>query len=144
MDRSRFSLLVQVHPAAADPEKLRNKLQLYFQSPKNSGGGECTVEVQDRDRGVYRVEFASEEAKEGVRAQEEHCLKSIGMTLRILPDPEMMDTVESSLSNDLTKAAERPLSASNPQQLQKDLEKQHCGGKNAGDLSKSVTRKVSP
>ncbi|XP_066467945.1 E3 ubiquitin-protein ligase DTX3L [Tiliqua scincoides] len=142
MEGSSSSLWVQVHPADLHPEKLRHKLQLYFQSTRNSGGGECTVAVEDPQRGVYRVEFASKDAKKRVKSREEHCLKTTGMSLHILPDPEMMDTTENALPNDLTNTAERSLAASLPPQLQNDFEKQQHNEKNTCDLSASVTRRI--
>lgn len=45
-------------------ERLDKKLQRYFQS-RHSGGGECEVAVEDLERGVYRVDFQSEEGKVG-------------------------------------------------------------------------------
>lgn len=38
-----FPLLVEGSWGPDPPKNLRTKLQLYFQSPKKSGGGECEV-----------------------------------------------------------------------------------------------------
>lgn len=54
-------LFVQVFPPNTFAEKLEAKLEIYFQSPKKSGGGECNVRVEDRERGIYSVRFWSEE-----------------------------------------------------------------------------------
>lgn len=54
-------LFVQVFPLNIFAEKLEAKLAIHFQSPKKSGGGECNVRVKDRERGIYSVQFWSEE-----------------------------------------------------------------------------------
>lgn len=54
-------LFVQVIPPNIFAEKLEAKLAIHFQSAKKSGGGECNVRVEDRERGIYSVQFWSEE-----------------------------------------------------------------------------------
>lgn len=54
-------LFVQVSPANTFAEKVETNLEIYFQSPKKSGGGECNVRVENRERGIYSVRFWSEE-----------------------------------------------------------------------------------
>ncbi|KAL8183203.1 UNVERIFIED_CONTAM: hypothetical protein K2H54_023125 [Gekko kuhli] len=56
-------LFVAVGPAGRGGERLDKKLQRYFQS-KQSGGGECDVKAEDVERGVYRVQFQSEEERD--------------------------------------------------------------------------------
>ncbi|NWJ02553.1 DTX3L ligase, partial [Crypturellus undulatus] len=57
-------LLVRVVPApdADGGEKLRLKLQKYFQSKKQSGGGECEVQA-GAEPGTYRVHFSQERGR---------------------------------------------------------------------------------
>ncbi|XP_026521209.1 E3 ubiquitin-protein ligase DTX3L isoform X2 [Notechis scutatus] len=84
-------LFVEVSPPGFSQEKLEAKLQIYFQSPKKSGGGECNVRVEDRERGVYSVRFWSEEEKQRVKAHRGHTIEVGGVTLeiRILSDSEL-------------------------------------------------------
>ncbi|KAK9410547.1 E3 ubiquitin-protein ligase DTX3L [Crotalus adamanteus] len=80
-----------VFPPNIFAEKLEAKLSIHFQSPKKSGGGECNVRVKDRERGIYSVQFWSEEAKKSVKAHHGHTIEIGGITLeiRILPDSEL-------------------------------------------------------
>lgn len=55
------SLLVQISPVACSAERLEHKLQIYFQSQKRSGGGECDLVAEGPNPGIYRVQFRSEE-----------------------------------------------------------------------------------
>uniref|UniRef100_A0A7N8Y4G0 PAR14-like first RRM domain-containing protein n=1 Tax=Mastacembelus armatus TaxID=205130 RepID=A0A7N8Y4G0_9TELE len=50
---------------------VKNKLQLYFQSRKKSGGGDCRVEVED---GAPRaaVYFKRQDVRDNVLAKENH------------------------------------------------------------------------
>ncbi|ETE73785.1 E3 ubiquitin-protein ligase DTX3L [Ophiophagus hannah] len=91
MDSCVTPLFVQVFPPSLLPEKLEAKLEIYFQSPKKSGGGECNVRVQDRERGVYSVRFWSEEVKQRVKAHRGHTIEVGGITLeiRILSESEL-------------------------------------------------------
>ncbi|KAL7991767.1 hypothetical protein Chor_016023 [Crotalus horridus] len=84
-------LFVQVFPPNIFAEKLEAKLAIHFQSPKKSGGGECNVRVKDRERGIYSVQFWSEEAKKSVKAHHGHTIEVGGIILeiRILPDSEL-------------------------------------------------------
>ncbi|XP_062957805.1 E3 ubiquitin-protein ligase DTX3L [Cynocephalus volans] len=53
--------------------RLHRKLESYFQSPRLSGGGECTVRPLGLGApNTFRVEFRERAAKEGVLKKEEH------------------------------------------------------------------------
>ncbi|KAG8125145.1 hypothetical protein E2320_020367 [Naja naja] len=103
MASSVTPLFVKVFPPGFLPEKVEAKLEIYFQSPKKSGGGECNVRVQDRERGVYSVRFCSEEVKQRVKAHRGHTIEVGGITLeiKILSDLElaMVDAAETVFTN---------------------------------------------
>ncbi|XP_034279253.1 E3 ubiquitin-protein ligase DTX3L [Pantherophis guttatus] len=84
-------LFVQVFPPNTFAEKLEAKLEIYFQSPKKSDGGECNVRMENRERGIYSVRFWSEEVKKRVKAHRGHTIEVGGETLKIkiLPDSEL-------------------------------------------------------
>ncbi|XP_039179733.1 protein mono-ADP-ribosyltransferase PARP14-like isoform X1 [Crotalus tigris] len=65
-----FPVLVQGAWGSPDPPKiLRNKILLYFQSRKKSGGGECEIQKQG---GQILVCFAQEEVRQRVLSQKIH------------------------------------------------------------------------
>ncbi|KAJ8342159.1 hypothetical protein SKAU_G00320870, partial [Synaphobranchus kaupii] len=51
------------------PKAIKNKLQIYFQSKKKSGGGDCQVELTG---GAATVSFKSKDVRERVLAKEDH------------------------------------------------------------------------
>uniref|UniRef100_A0A3B4F1Z6 PAR14-like first RRM domain-containing protein n=1 Tax=Pundamilia nyererei TaxID=303518 RepID=A0A3B4F1Z6_9CICH len=61
---------------------LKNKLQLYFQSKKKSGGGDCRVEAEE---GAPRaaVYFSSPEERERVLARKNHEIILDSKTIRL-------------------------------------------------------------
>uniref|UniRef100_A0A4W3JVW2 Poly [ADP-ribose] polymerase 14-like n=1 Tax=Callorhinchus milii TaxID=7868 RepID=A0A4W3JVW2_CALMI len=61
--RCEFPVLVKGDCKAETFKTLKNKLQLYFQSLKLSGGGECIVEYGEPSKAQAVVCFASEEGK---------------------------------------------------------------------------------
>ncbi|XP_053124188.1 E3 ubiquitin-protein ligase DTX3L [Hemicordylus capensis] len=136
-------LLVQVSPVDKFVEKLEMKLELYFQSQRRSGGGECDVETQDRERGVYRVQFQSEEVKNRVKAQEHHFIEINDTTLKIsiLPDSEKMDTAEGSSTNDLINLTGSPLPPSRTPGHQNSFDEQKPREKYAS-LHESISKKI--
>ncbi|XP_028268993.1 protein mono-ADP-ribosyltransferase PARP14-like isoform X3 [Parambassis ranga] len=64
---------------------LKNKLQLYFQSRKKSGGGDCRVEVQDGGRAA--VYFLSEEVRQRVLDRKHHELLLDNQTVPLQLSP---------------------------------------------------------
>ncbi|NXA55428.1 DTX3L ligase, partial [Nothocercus julius] len=82
-------LLVRVVPApdADGGEKLRLKLQKYFQSKKQSGGGECEVRAGG-EPGTYRVHFSQERDRKNVGSRRKHVLEVGERSLEILVEPE--------------------------------------------------------
>ncbi|KAM3854561.1 E3 ubiquitin-protein ligase DTX3L isoform 2-T2 [Vipera latastei] len=108
-------LFVQVIPPNIFAEKLEAKLAIHFQSAKKSGGGECNVRVEDRERGIYSVQFWSEEAKKSVKAHHGHSIDVGGLTLeiRILPDSELavVDAAETDFTNSVIGSVSTPPSS---------------------------------
>ncbi|XP_041642867.1 protein mono-ADP-ribosyltransferase PARP14-like [Cheilinus undulatus] len=66
----------------AQSKTVKNKLQVYFQSKKKSGGGECRVEAED---GAPRaaVYFRAEEVRETVLACQNHQIIVDGQTVKL-------------------------------------------------------------
>ncbi|XP_008334772.1 poly [ADP-ribose] polymerase 14-like [Cynoglossus semilaevis] len=61
---------------------VKNKLHIYFQSRKKSGGGECRVEAED---GAQRaaVFFESDEARQRVLARDDHHVTLGNQTVKL-------------------------------------------------------------
>ncbi|XP_025964883.2 E3 ubiquitin-protein ligase DTX3L isoform X2 [Dromaius novaehollandiae] len=89
-------LLVRVSPAPGPGagEKLRFKLETYFQSCRRSGGGECEVQA-GREPGTYRVRFKQEQDKKNVEARKHHVLEVGGSSLQIIIEAEEGDPSDS-------------------------------------------------
>nr|XP_020635233.1 E3 ubiquitin-protein ligase DTX3L isoform X3 [Pogona vitticeps] len=124
-------------------ETVKIKLEKHFQSAKGSGGGECRVEVQDRELGVYAVWFQSEEVKNRVKAHKPHSIEIGGkiLDIHILADSEtVLDHEAKSFTNSVLRSTAKSSSASSTLSFQSDLEKRH--GKYASDLN-SITRKAN-
>ncbi|XP_053420609.1 protein mono-ADP-ribosyltransferase PARP14-like [Nycticebus coucang] len=67
-----FPLLVQ---GSWGPDTLKNlstKLQMYFQSPKRSGGGECEVRQDPGSASRFLVLFHPEDFRQRVLARKNH------------------------------------------------------------------------
>uniref|UniRef100_A0A6P5K8A3 Poly [ADP-ribose] polymerase n=1 Tax=Phascolarctos cinereus TaxID=38626 RepID=A0A6P5K8A3_PHACI len=69
-----YRVLVQVSRRCSGLER---KLQKYFQSPRKSGGGECTVKAGPTE-GTFWVEFLEREARQRVLERENHELELPG------------------------------------------------------------------
>uniref|UniRef100_A0ACB8G2K1 Uncharacterized protein n=2 Tax=Sphaerodactylus townsendi TaxID=933632 RepID=A0ACB8G2K1_9SAUR len=137
--RSPAELLVAVDRAGQAVERLERKLQIYFQS-KRSGGGECDVQAEDLERGVYRVRFQAEGAKRRVQASEYHFINCNDHTLRvrILQDSKGMNSAAKSFSQSLTS----PRSASSTKQSQNSFEKTQLSEKYTDNPAASITKKI--
>ncbi|XP_054828837.1 E3 ubiquitin-protein ligase DTX3L [Eublepharis macularius] len=144
MAASPTPLFVRVAPTAGQAgERLEKKLLRYFQSPKRSGGGECDVRAEDPERGIYRVQFWSEEAKRQVKASKFHTINSHDQTLDvyILQDSEMMASAEKLFTQSLTHQATSPL-ISNTGQSQNSFGKKQLSEKYTDNLLASATKKI--
>ncbi|KAG5844860.1 hypothetical protein ANANG_G00167540 [Anguilla anguilla] len=69
MEDYQYPVTVTGEWGSNPPKVIKNKLQIYFQSKKKSGGGDCHVEFTGR---CATVRFKSEDARERVLAKEDH------------------------------------------------------------------------
>ncbi|EGV96420.1 protein mono-ADP-ribosyltransferase PARP14 [Cricetulus griseus] len=88
-----FPLLVEGSWGPKPPKTLINKLQMYFQSPKKSGGGECEVVQQPGSPACFLVLFSPEDVRQNVLEKENHELVWQGkgtfkLTVRLPEDPD--------------------------------------------------------
>ncbi|XP_060053091.1 protein mono-ADP-ribosyltransferase PARP14-like [Erinaceus europaeus] len=67
-----FPLLVEGSWGAVPPKNLSTKLQLYFQSSKKSGGGECEVHQEPGNPPHFLVVFFPEDVRQRVLERENH------------------------------------------------------------------------
>ncbi|CAM5088505.1 unnamed protein product [Natator depressus] len=133
-------LLVRVSPTARPSDKLRLKLESYFQSAKRSGGGECEVE-RGPEPGAYLVCFRSEKDKNCVKSREDHALEIDGKSLKIFiqADSEIEDHGESQP----TIQSSGQSSTLGFSQLQKKSDKKQLGEKHdASSSSRAFTEKI--
>ncbi|XP_045890991.1 protein mono-ADP-ribosyltransferase PARP14-like [Micropterus dolomieu] len=102
-------LIVEGDWSPAQNKTMKNKLQLYFQSKKKSGGGDCRVEAED---GAPRAEvyFISEEVREQVLARTNHeiVLENQTVKLRLISASSLKDSDDASDSKTKTKSEVKP------------------------------------
>ncbi|XP_046954843.1 protein mono-ADP-ribosyltransferase PARP14 isoform X2 [Lynx rufus] len=65
-------LLVEGSWGPDPPKNLSTKLQMYFQSPKRSGGGECEVRQEPGRPGLFLVFFHREDVQQKVLEKKNH------------------------------------------------------------------------
>ncbi|XP_026178055.1 protein mono-ADP-ribosyltransferase PARP14-like isoform X2 [Mastacembelus armatus] len=82
---------------------VKNKLQLYFQSRKKSGGGDCRVEVED---GAPRaaVYFKRQDVRDNVLAKENHEITLGNQSVRLRLSSAASPTNSNSVSDSTTKS----------------------------------------
>uniref|UniRef100_H3AVP7 Poly [ADP-ribose] polymerase n=1 Tax=Latimeria chalumnae TaxID=7897 RepID=H3AVP7_LATCH len=84
-----YPLVVEGDWNPEQAKTLKNKLHVYFQKKKLSGGGECTVEHEDPSKNRAIVSFREEGARKRVLEKKEHELvlqqQKVHLTVR-LPD----------------------------------------------------------
>lgn len=61
MDKHPYRVLAQGDWSHCHPKAVRQKLQIYFQSKKKSGGGDCVVEYEEDN--LASIWFRAEEGK---------------------------------------------------------------------------------
>ncbi|XP_040606787.1 protein mono-ADP-ribosyltransferase PARP14 isoform X1 [Mesocricetus auratus] len=110
-----FPLLVEGSWGPDPPKTLINKLQMYFQSRKKSGGGECEVVPQPGSPASFLVLFSPEDVRQNVLEKENHELVWQGkgtfkLTVRLPEDPdkasvskEAVPETESKIKKDAAK-----------------------------------------
>ncbi|XP_034371290.1 protein mono-ADP-ribosyltransferase PARP14 [Arvicanthis niloticus] len=99
-----FPLLVEGSWGPDPPKNLINKLQMYFQSRKRSGGGECEVVPEPGNPARFLVLFFPEDVRQNVLEKGNHELVWQGkgtfkLTVQLPADP-----VEASVSKEARKA----------------------------------------
>ncbi|KAM5276355.1 protein mono-ADP-ribosyltransferase PARP14 [Hipposideros larvatus] len=67
-----FPLLVEGSWGSDPPKNLSTKLQMYFQSPKRSGGGECEVRQEPGSPGRFLILFFPNDVRQKVLARGNH------------------------------------------------------------------------
>ncbi|XP_072469897.1 protein mono-ADP-ribosyltransferase PARP14-like isoform X1 [Notamacropus eugenii] len=91
---------------------IERKLQKYFQSPRKSGGGECTITAGPTE-GTFWVEFREREAKQGVLKRENHELdwpgnEKLKLTVRLPTAKEADEGKEEEIPTTESKMKARP------------------------------------
>ncbi|XP_054569894.1 protein mono-ADP-ribosyltransferase PARP14-like [Eptesicus fuscus] len=87
-----FPLLVEGSWGPDPPKSLTTKLQLYFQSPKRSGGGECEVRQEPGSPARFLVLFHPLDVRQSVLERENHELAwpgkgTLKLTVKLPPAP---------------------------------------------------------
>ncbi|KAK7828030.1 hypothetical protein U0070_013656 [Myodes glareolus] len=88
-----FPLLVEGSWGPYPPKTLSKKLQMYFQSQKKSGGGECEVILQPGSQASFVVLFSPEDVRQNVLEKGNHELVwpgkgTFNLTVRLPKDPD--------------------------------------------------------
>ncbi|KAF6716797.1 Poly [ADP-ribose] polymerase 14 [Oryzias melastigma] len=95
-----------------DPSQSKNvklKLQLYFQSKKKSGGGDCRVELEDNAARVY---FNSGEVRQQVLQRDNHQILLGEKTIKLKLSSEASHLEKNSTSNQTDSGASSDLKSS--------------------------------
>ncbi|NWI55188.1 DTX3L ligase, partial [Calyptomena viridis] len=108
-------LLVRLRPVPSASEKAIFKLQVYFQSGKRSGGGECDVRP-DREPGTYWVVFREERDKKSVESRTDHFLEMGAKRLKIIIQRGEGDPSNSQVTTQASASCDAPASPSLPKQ----------------------------
>ncbi|XP_078208103.1 protein mono-ADP-ribosyltransferase PARP14 isoform X3 [Callithrix jacchus] len=107
-----FPLLVEGSWGPDPPKNLSTKLQMYFQSPKRSGGGECEVRQDPESPSRFLVLFYPEDVRQKVLERKNHELVWQGkgtfkLTVQLPATPdEIPDAVEEEIQTKESKTKE--------------------------------------
>ncbi|ELK38095.1 Poly [ADP-ribose] polymerase 14 [Myotis davidii] len=107
-----FPLLVEGSWGPDPPKSLITKLQLYFQSQKRSGGGECEVRQEPGSPARFLVLFHPLDVRQNVLERENHELALPGkgtfkLTVKLPPAPnEVHDASKEKIPAKESKAKE--------------------------------------
>ncbi|KAM6223949.1 protein mono-ADP-ribosyltransferase PARP14 [Rhynchocyon petersi] len=114
-----FPLLVQGSWGPDPPKNLPTKLQVYFQSPKRSGGGECVVSAVPGSAATFLVVFSQEDVRQKVLERKNHELVwpgkgiyQVTVQLPTSPDELHEDSAEQIENSDVSEELESKLSLS--------------------------------
>uniref|UniRef100_A0A3Q2DYS9 Uncharacterized protein n=1 Tax=Cyprinodon variegatus TaxID=28743 RepID=A0A3Q2DYS9_CYPVA len=88
-DSDCLPVTVEGNWSSVQSKTVKNKLLLYFQSKKKSGGGECRVEVEE-EAPRASIFFKSEAVRERILVKEHHeiIVENHPLTLQLSFDPE--------------------------------------------------------
>ncbi|XP_071602661.1 E3 ubiquitin-protein ligase DTX3L isoform X2 [Heliangelus exortis] len=111
------SVLVRLSPAPGRGENLQRKIQLYFQSAKQSGGGECQV-LPGPEAGTYWVHFQQERDKKRVESRRDHVLQIGDKQLEIIIQAGEGELSKSRYAEQASPSHDVPSSSSPAQQEQ--------------------------
>ncbi|KYO18143.1 E3 ubiquitin-protein ligase DTX3L [Alligator mississippiensis] len=130
---------LRVRVSAPSDERLERKLQLHFQSPQRSGGGECSLRPGPAP-GTYLVYFDCPQAKERVKSRRHHEIRVGDRNVEISIEPE-------SDAADPGESQSAPLSsglsaASGFLQPQKSTASQRLGEERDSSSSSAFTDKI--
>ncbi|XP_069331213.1 protein mono-ADP-ribosyltransferase PARP14-like [Eulemur rufifrons] len=107
-----FQLLVEGSWGSHPPKNLSTKLQMYFQSPKRSGGGECEVHQDPGSPSRFLVLFHPEDVRQRVLERKNHELVwpgkgtfTLTLQLPMAPD-EVHDVLEEKILTKESKTKE--------------------------------------
>lgn len=106
-----FPLLVEGSWGPDPPKNLINKLQMYFQSRKKSGGGECEVVPEPGNPARFLVLFSPEDVRQNVLEKENHELVWQGkgtfkLTVQLPADPEQASVSKKAIPEEESKTKE--------------------------------------
>ncbi|XP_075412443.1 protein mono-ADP-ribosyltransferase PARP14 [Tenrec ecaudatus] len=125
-----FPLLVQGSWGSDPPKNLRNKLLVYFQSARRSGGGECVIRAEPGSPGAFLAIFSQREVRQRVLEKENHELvwpekETFRLTVQLPTSPE--GTQDGSRRQSPTKESKTKEDAKDP----------------GADMSKELATKLS-
>ncbi|KAM5281104.1 protein mono-ADP-ribosyltransferase PARP14-like [Ctenodactylus gundi] len=111
MAAGSFPLLVEGSWGPDPPKNLSTKLQMYFQSPKRSGGGECEVLPEPGDPARFLVLFSPEDVRQRVLERKNHELVWPGkgtfqLTVWLPAAPEEAPVIEKKILTEESKTEE--------------------------------------
>uniref|UniRef100_A0A670ICM8 Poly [ADP-ribose] polymerase n=3 Tax=Podarcis muralis TaxID=64176 RepID=A0A670ICM8_PODMU len=113
-----FPVLVEANWGCKISKSLKNKLLLYFQSSKRSGGGECKIHVEAGKEERVVVCFAEEEVRQRVLNMSHHELdlpekKKLKLAVSLSPEAAADDEPQQE-----PNASPKPVTAEEPKDLE--------------------------
>ncbi|XP_007942118.1 protein mono-ADP-ribosyltransferase PARP14 [Orycteropus afer afer] len=139
-----FPLLVKGSWGLDPPKNLRNKLQVYFQSPKRSGGGECVVRSEPGSPPTFLALFFQEDVRQKVLERKNHELVwpekgTFKLTVQLPTSPdETSDVSGRQIPMEGSKTKEDAREADVPEELDTKAEKIETIPKECENISSLV------
>ncbi|KAA0703895.1 Poly [ADP-ribose] polymerase 14 [Triplophysa tibetana] len=82
MEEYSYPIVVEGDWSPEQEKRLKNKLQIYFQSKKKSQGGECVIQFNEKSSTVI-VLFKSSDIRDNVLSKEDHVLTIDNVTVKL-------------------------------------------------------------